>query len=107
MALGEESIKIRAYYLWEDDVKLSYKRKPDPYYYYLAEEIATFLVEYYFFEDAANYNYFMCSLCCDNYAKVKCVRCKQQICAHCMFKISKCPFCNNIRCKKTYLLKKK
>jgi len=105
MAILDDDIRIRAYYLSEDDGKLNRHRLSNQEYYYLAENITKFMKEYYFFDDHVDTNYSACSLCFEHYAKVNCVSCKQTVCVQCMLKTDTCPFCRNIKKKKHYLKK--
>lgn len=103
--IDDENIKLRAFYLSEDDGKLSKQRLTNSEYYCLAENVAKFMKEYYFFEDHADFNYSACKVCFEHYAKVHCVNCKQNICVSCMLKLEACPFCRNVKKKKQYLKK--
>lgn len=103
--VDDEEIKVRAYYLSEDDRKLNKQMLSNNEYYYLAENINKFMKDYYFFEDYTEHNYSACRVCFDSYAKVRCVSCKQPVCARCMLKTEVCPFCRNVKKKKHYLKK--
>lgn len=103
--INDDDIKVRAYYLSEDDGKLNKQRLSNDEYYYTAYDIAKFIKDYYFFEDSDEFNYSACRLCFNCFAKVHCVSCKQTICAKCMLKTESCPFCNNLKKKKHYLKK--
>jgi len=106
MALvNDEDIKLRAYYLSEDDKKLNKYRQSDSHYYGIAQNIDKFMKDYYFFEDTIDNTYSACRVCFEYYAKVQCVNCKQHACARCMLKLEACPFCRNVRKKKYYLKK--
>jgi hypothetical protein len=104
--INDEDIKVRAYYLSEDDGKLNKQRLSNEQYYCMAQDISKFMKEYYFFEDSDELNYSACKICFDYYAKVHCVCCRQSICVRCMMKMELCPFCRNVKKKKHYFKKR-
>jgi len=93
--MDQETIKVRAYYLWQDDVKHNRHIQSTDHYYFLAYKIQNRINDYDFFNDSNSPGFHYCYICHNYLAKMSCTKCQSHICASCMLALDRCPFCRN------------